>query len=224
MKLTKDQLANEQLAKRVIKQVHALTPKLRDLEKDLRKLWSAFAHLPHGQKILGCRTKTEFCEKKLSRSMRTVQYLLNGGNNQTYIPAAQRREFNSPPESAAAPAVEYKQVHVRGDENAPIFWKTLNNRINPLLPSCSDGSEHVLIKLLEKLSEEPLPARETCLVQGTIGMLERIATNFKEYATKLRARVQAETGESFEQWTEKDKKDMERNAAAYKAEATTSGK
>ena len=110
-------LTNEQLAKRVIKQVHALTPKLRDLEKDLRKLWAAFAHLPHGQKILGCRTKTEFCEKKLSRSMRTVQYLLNGrtqdktdkpDTNNVRVKDAKVAEPLALPshEETAAPAVE----------------------------------------------------------------------------------------------------------------------
>ena len=48
--------------------------------------------------------------------------------------------FPSTAEPAAAPS-KPKQVHVSGDENAPIFWKTLGNKLNALLPSYSDGSE-----------------------------------------------------------------------------------
>lgn len=71
-------MTNDQLAKRVIRQVRALTPKLKDLEADLRRLWVAFETLPKGEKILGCRTKAQFCEKKLDRTPRAIQHLLYG--------------------------------------------------------------------------------------------------------------------------------------------------
>jgi hypothetical protein len=71
-------MTNEQLAKRVIRQVRALTTKLKDLEADLRRLWVAFEKLPKGENILGCRTKAQFCEKRLRRSPAAVRYLLYG--------------------------------------------------------------------------------------------------------------------------------------------------
>jgi hypothetical protein len=71
-------MTNETLAKRVIRQIRALTPKLKDLETDLRRLWVAFEKLPKSEKILGCRTKAQFCEKKLRRTPRAIQHLLYG--------------------------------------------------------------------------------------------------------------------------------------------------
>jgi|SRR5580692_778718 hypothetical protein len=71
-------MTNEQLARRVIRQVRALTPKLRELEADLRRLWVAFERLKPNEKILGCRTKTQFCEKKLRRTPAAIRYLLYG--------------------------------------------------------------------------------------------------------------------------------------------------
>jgi hypothetical protein len=71
-------MTNEQLARRVIRQVRALTPKLKELETDLRRLWVAFEKLPKGDKILGCSTKAQFCQKKLHRTPRAIQHLLYG--------------------------------------------------------------------------------------------------------------------------------------------------
>jgi hypothetical protein len=71
-------MTNSQLAKRVIRQIRALTPKLKELEADLRRLWVAFERLKPGQKILGCKTKVQFCEKKLHRTPRAIRHLLYG--------------------------------------------------------------------------------------------------------------------------------------------------
>jgi hypothetical protein len=81
-------MSTEQLAKRVIRQVRALTPKLRELEADLRRLWVAFENLPKGEKILGCRTKAQFCEKKLNRTPRAIQHLLYGRTTEQRIERA----------------------------------------------------------------------------------------------------------------------------------------
>jgi len=81
-------MTNEQLAMRVIRQVRALTPKLKDLEADLRRLWVAFEKLPKGEKILGCRTKAQFCEKKLHRTPRAIQHLLYGRTTEQRIERA----------------------------------------------------------------------------------------------------------------------------------------
>jgi hypothetical protein len=81
-------MTNSQLAKRVIRQVRALTPKLKELEADLRRLWVAFEKLPKGEKILGCRTKAQFCEKKLRRTPRAIQHLLYGRTTEQRIERA----------------------------------------------------------------------------------------------------------------------------------------
>lgn len=81
-------MTNEQLARRVISQVRALTPKLKDLEADLRRLWVVFEKLPKGEKILGCRTKAQFCQKKLHRTPRAIQHLLYGRTTEQRIERA----------------------------------------------------------------------------------------------------------------------------------------
>jgi hypothetical protein len=78
-------MTNEQLAKRVIRQVRALTPKLKELEADLRRLWVEFEKLPKGERILGCQTKAQFCEKKLHRTPRAIQHLLYGRTTEQRI-------------------------------------------------------------------------------------------------------------------------------------------
>jgi hypothetical protein len=86
----------EYLAKLVIYEFATTCVKLVDLAAAIRELWKEFENLPQGETILGCRTKTEFCEKHLHRKLRTIQYMLAGGNphNKT------RREIISsvPPE------------------------------------------------------------------------------------------------------------------------------
>lgn len=52
--------------------------KLADYKDDIEQLWIEFEKLEEGGVIMGCTTKTEFCEKVLGRSIRTVQYMLNG--------------------------------------------------------------------------------------------------------------------------------------------------
>ncbi|MGC2707212.1 MAG: hypothetical protein WA361_22065 [Candidatus Acidiferrales bacterium] len=67
----------ENLARHVISRMQSLATKLKDLEEDIRKLWIEFDNLKAGETILGCATKTEFCEKKLNRTPQAVRYMLN---------------------------------------------------------------------------------------------------------------------------------------------------
>src|SRR5215813_1799333 len=69
------------LARAVVKQMKSLLVELKDLEEDIRQLWVEFEQLPTGEKILGCSTKKEFCEKQLGRTPRAVRYMLEGGNH-----------------------------------------------------------------------------------------------------------------------------------------------
>jgi hypothetical protein len=60
--------------------VAAAFARLADHKEDIERLWQEFANLQEGETIMGCQTKTEFCEKVLGRSIRAVRYMLDGGN------------------------------------------------------------------------------------------------------------------------------------------------
>jgi hypothetical protein len=97
----------EALAQRVVSAVGSIATKLTELEADLRLLWVEFENLSDGETILGCSTKKEFCETKLHRTPRAVQYLLKGGNAANM---AQRRENISLP-PAPEPEPAQSKVH-----------------------------------------------------------------------------------------------------------------
>lgn len=55
-----------------------LLAKLVQLKPYVEVLWERFDHLKKGETIAGCRTKKEFCQKCLNRSIRAVEYMLYG--------------------------------------------------------------------------------------------------------------------------------------------------
>jgi hypothetical protein len=65
---------------------------LKDIEEDVRRLWAEFDALADDETIMGCATKTEYCEKVLGRSMRSVQYMLVGGNHQRHETVSRAEE------------------------------------------------------------------------------------------------------------------------------------
>jgi hypothetical protein len=77
----------EALAKKVAKGFRAL----KDIADDVRQLWAEFDALADGETIMDCHTKTEYCEKVLGRSMRSVQYMLVGGNHQRHETVSRTR-------------------------------------------------------------------------------------------------------------------------------------
>ncbi len=72
-----DQKKREALAEKVV----AAFAKLAAHKTDIKNLWKEFEKLQPQETIRGCKTKTEFCEKHLGRSIRAVQYMLDGGNH-----------------------------------------------------------------------------------------------------------------------------------------------
>jgi hypothetical protein len=96
----------ENLARHILARMESVAAKLRSLEDDIRKLWVEFDNLKTGETILGCATKKEFCERKLNRHPRTVQYLLAGQSNSNDRP---RSELSSPPALALVPADHSKR-------------------------------------------------------------------------------------------------------------------
>jgi hypothetical protein len=88
----------EMRARRILSRIDSISAKLKTLEDDIRALWLDFDNLKAGETILGCATKKEFCEKKLHRTPRAIQYMLAGGN-----PNNTRSEIISPIEASRPP-------------------------------------------------------------------------------------------------------------------------
>jgi hypothetical protein len=101
--------------------------KLADHKKDIERLCQEFAALKDGETIMGCTTKTEFCDRVLGRSIRAVRYMLDGGNHN-------RQETVSP----APVAPSNRKPWTRADEKR-------KNRSEPL------ESEEALRTLANKL-------------------------------------------------------------------------
>lgn len=80
----------ERLAKGILARMDSIVAKLRNLEDDIRKLWDEFDKLKDGETILGCKTKKEFCKRKLHRTPRALQYLLYGRTEAKPAPAGEQ--------------------------------------------------------------------------------------------------------------------------------------
>src|SRR5438105_2890820 len=80
VKATRSAAQRDALADTVIGAVEAAFQKLAEHRDEIIELWSEFASLQPGETIKGCHTKKEFCEVHLRRDIRSVQYMLKGGN------------------------------------------------------------------------------------------------------------------------------------------------
>jgi hypothetical protein len=110
----------EALAARVTAVFQGVFARLTDHKADIDNLWTEFSLLRGEETISGCRTKTDFCQKVLGRSIRSVQYLLTGGNPVAKRkPSPKRHETVSLPDPAAAPAPT--------PSPAPTGWSSLDD-------------------------------------------------------------------------------------------------
>jgi hypothetical protein len=78
--VSKEEIRKEALANRVIHAFSVAYQKLAEHRQDIAQLWEEFETLAPDETIKGCRTKTEFAERYLHRNIRTIQYMLQGGN------------------------------------------------------------------------------------------------------------------------------------------------
>ena len=78
------------LAQRIVDTVGVLAVKLKDLEDDIRVLWTEFDQLKSGESILGCATRKEFCAKYLKRTPRAVRFMLTRGAEDKSADTARR--------------------------------------------------------------------------------------------------------------------------------------
>jgi hypothetical protein len=136
------QIRRDALADVVIGAVMEAFQKLADHREDIAQLWSEFAHLQPGETIKGCRTKGEFCDQHLHRNIRSVQYMLRGGNHN-------RRETVSRPttiqviegETVSRPTLEDIEANeIYQDENAVMVKVRLGDvQPNPFLKAIKGG-------------------------------------------------------------------------------------
>ena len=141
--------------------IAAAFAKLADHKDEIQLLWHEFFILKPEESIMGCKNKTEFCETILGRTVRTINYMLNGGNGN-------RKEIVSP---ARLP-----------------FWERLYYKLNVCVPSISDGEEHVLIQMLNEALNTPVLTEadktyRTCVLQN----LQEASSLFIQYAKKMEA-------------------------------------
>jgi hypothetical protein len=99
----------EMRARGILSRIDSISAKLKTLEDDIRLLWADFENLKAGETILGCATKKEFCEKKLHRHPRTIQYLLAGQSNPADRPHKEPSELSSLVVSPVVPAASPTQ-------------------------------------------------------------------------------------------------------------------
>ena len=71
-------MSNEELGQFVAEGVVGILHRLDDLRPYYEELWCRFDALKDGETISGCKTRTEFCDRILKRSVRSIQYALNG--------------------------------------------------------------------------------------------------------------------------------------------------
>jgi len=150
----------EALAKKVAKGFRAL----KDIEEDVRRLWEEFDALADGETIMDCHTKTEYCEKVLGRTMRSVQYMLSGGN---------RRETVSRPSEAGEPDV------------LDVVYEKVSAFV------CGEGASHpmqTLPVLVDALTKgRTLTFEEIETLDAIVGSLRQISEVANEYHYKLTA-------------------------------------
>jgi hypothetical protein len=85
-------IEREALAQRVIDGHQVVCRKLKDMRGDIRMLWAEFENLPVGQTIMGCSTKTEFCEQHLCRTLRAIQQMLK--RSEQCSPVTDKQDFD----------------------------------------------------------------------------------------------------------------------------------
>lgn len=117
-------------------------------------------------------------------------------SNETSLPAIETPEVAVPAgDPVAKPAVESVgsgpievPAPVAGESLASgNFWEALHDRLNPLVPSFSDGVEHKTVVMLRQALTEPANTQaEKHFRKYTIELLDKISKNFSEYAQQLK--------------------------------------
>ena len=149
------QIRRDALADVVIGAVMEAFQKLADHREDIARLWSEFAHLRPGETIKGCRTKKEFCETRLRRTPRAIQYMLAGGNPNN------RREIISPDKDEAAKfEAKAKEITDQGDS---VKWQDVE--VIPELEAANEAGEYIPEQRKAKAETEKVESQTVILRQ-----------------------------------------------------------
>ncbi len=177
----------EALAQRVADAFHAAFAKLAEHKEDIEQLWREFEHLKPGETIMQCRTKTEYCQKVLHRSIRAAQYMLTGGN-----PVAKRKRETV---SRATPAITPKQrdrllsaAAIVGTELIPAFDhdRDLSAPIAQLRKIAFDSAElYSIVESQNALETENGKVRTLALQLARKVLLIKSSPEIQELASQL---------------------------------------
>jgi hypothetical protein len=140
----------ELLAQRVIDGYKVACRKLRNIEGDIRALWAEFDKLDRssGETIMGCSTKKEFCKRHIDRELRSVRYMLNGGNHK------RAGETVSPSLDVFDAAYQYLSAFT-SEENLGRLPALLDRlKVGPTLTVEEEKTLKAVLTQLEHLSEQ----------------------------------------------------------------------
>jgi hypothetical protein len=200
----------EMRARSILSRIESISAKLKTLEAEIRLLWIDFDNLKAGETILGCATKKEFCERKLHRHPRTVQYLLAGQSNPADRPYKERSELSShvepsippvrPPETVIEP-VEPQPIIYAEFVDAPTVpqptqptedhpLEELQHHLSHFRPALLDTHEEKqFVRVLEKARTTPVADDRVELARTDVGMLREIANEMLSVADDIERHI-----------------------------------
>ena len=176
---------------------------LGDVADDIIALDEIRNRFRKGHAILGYANWQDFVQRNSKYSLRTAQRRLSEKNGKDESKVNDRYKT---PVCAVEPAPESlvgKQLlGVKKEPKKVSDCEALFIRLNALVPTYSDGVEHVTVQLLEsvcKLSEAGnLSNADKDFLQSIIPLLERISKDFSKYAQRLTRPQCAPSVESVE--------------------------
>lgn len=84
---------SEALGQYVAEQTLGILRRTEELRPLYIELWERFDKLNKGETICGCRNRTEYCEKILHRTIRSVEHVLRGSRKPSLLP---KEKFTKP--------------------------------------------------------------------------------------------------------------------------------
>jgi hypothetical protein len=157
--------------------------KFRRIIPYIIELRRRFQDRPRGSaNIAGCNTWTEFCEKKLDRTVRAVQKAIAVESNPPDVENAAKIEEPEAEFEAREIGPKKLQFSSRHREPSNVLIKMLR----PLLPLEGDGVEHKLHTALEEAAEHFNGSDEA--KTQVVWMLREISKTFSLYAKRIDGR------------------------------------
>ena len=108
-------LSNDELGTYIQNSTLGILRRLDDLRPYYVELWKRFDELKDGETICGCTTRKQYCDDILKRSIRSVQYAINGRpeSPKPVLPAPSHNELTCPVCSDVLPSRNKLGTHIR---------------------------------------------------------------------------------------------------------------